>query len=515
MQKLRLLLIVVLAMLITVPAMAQNTPADLGLPAGDRILAWVAPAPAPNRQAANQAGEIVYFNADGTIESVLTLPDGTTRVTPCGNATSPDGETFAFVTTVTAGNIESGNIYTVRGTGNPTLLIEEVNPMSCVGSSTLQYTDDSAVMGLIDYRQDAEIMLSVTGTLQLYDTSDNSLINSFENITDFDLGAGNGAFIGFFKNDRNEATEVAVFFWDGSNDREVATIVAEEDCYYTSGSVETLPDGRLVAVLGNRCNNDPTTWEIYLIDPSARSSQRVASGDADGRYFTFTESNSVYSSPDGSNIFFTVPDGLTNRTVRILAAPVDSLDAPETVVDRFALMPSLSALPYVPGNASAQVSPDGRYLAVVQNTPNNDATLNVIDLSAPDLPPIQISAGDRRDTFNEVVFSDDSSLLFYVAGADAGGNNSLFVLNLSTGSESRVTRGRFAQGVLSPAANLMAVMKWEVFNEEEPPYLTLLILDTFSTAEAVIYDELETDDRGNQINPSFAYPLSWRAGSGS
>lgn len=64
-----------------------------GMVDGQRLLTWVAPGNRPGNQAAGTPGELVYFNPDGSTESILTLPQGTTRVTECGpNGTSPDGK---------------------------------------------------------------------------------------------------------------------------------------------------------------------------------------------------------------------------------------------------------------------------------------------------------------------------------------------------------------------------------------------------------------------------------------
>src|SRR5690606_2087660 len=163
-------------------------------------------------------------------------------------------------------------------------------------------------------------------------------------------------------------------------------------------------------------------------------------------------------------------------------------------------------------NATARISPNGRYLAIVVNDPNNNANLKVYDLSDPSLQAIDIDAGDQGDTIASMVFNANSDRLFYVAGTDQGGNNSLFSLDLTTGAESRIRRGRYAQIALSPDGNTLAAMNWVEFDPEEPAYLTLETIDIASTVPTVIYVGGETDDEGDLINQSFAYPLAWREG---
>ncbi|MCA9912786.1 MAG: hypothetical protein KC496_05540, partial [Anaerolineae bacterium] len=87
-----------------------------GMAAGDKVLAWVAPGEAPGRQGASSPGQLVFFSSDAEMETILELPQGTTRVMACGDhATAPDGSNFAFMTTVTAGGSESGTIYLIKG----------------------------------------------------------------------------------------------------------------------------------------------------------------------------------------------------------------------------------------------------------------------------------------------------------------------------------------------------------------------------------------------------------------
>jgi Tol biopolymer transport system component len=483
-----------------------------GMAAGDKVFAWVAPGAAPGRQGASAPGELVFFSSDGEMETVLALPQGTTRVTACGdNATSPDGSVFAFMTSVTAGGSETATLYLISGT-DPNLqeVATELNPISCVGSSSFKFTPDSSQYGYIDWPADANNAESPRGRLLIEATGDSSEVGNFENVTDFTFTETGAAFVSFFTNDRNQATEVGIFVWDGTTDREVNTLLANEDCYYTSASIEDVADGRLAVILGYRCTSGETStqWELHLVDPESRSAQLETSDIAAGRYFGFSDTNAIFAAPDATDIFFTVPDGISNQSVSLLTTPLDAVE-PTVLLDRSALMPSVSDLPYDANNVVAQVSPDDRYLAIVVNTPNNDATLHIYDMLDPSLPPIMIDAGDQGDVISMMEFTADSNTLYYVSGADEGGDNSLFALDLQTGSEARITRGRFAQGAVAPDGSLIAMMQWVVYDEDEDPYLTLEIIDTATTAETTVFVGGEVNDEGDLINQQFAYPLAW------
>lgn len=518
---LRKLTYIAVAVFALLPMMVTSAQ-DATIRDGERILAWVAPAAAPGQQSANAAGEVVYFNSDGSTETVLALPQGTTRVVPCGDsATSQDGSMFTFMTTATAGGVERGNIYMVRGASSDLEVIDnDIDPISCIGSAGFEFSPDSAIYAYIDYSDNFVQQLSPEGIFRIFDAATNTVLATFENATAFDLGAGTASYIGFFKNEDNEATEVGIFVWDGSNDREVATLRAEEDCYYNSGEVQTLASGQLLAILGYRCQPSGSApinnWQLYLVDPTNRASQLEASGltGANGAagYFVLSETNEIYSYPDNNIIAFTVPDGLSNRSAQLRVASIDDLANSTVIIERAGQFETRAVNPYTVINGSAVSSPDGRYVAVVTNSPNNDAVLNVIDLASPDLPPVTIPAGDTGFTITNMTFSPDSTKLYFVAGGDNGRNNSLFELNLATGSDFRVDRGRFAQGALSPDATRLAMMNYVEFDPDEPVYLTLEIIDIASGAKTMIFEGGEVDDVEKELlSQSFAYPLSWRA----
>ncbi|MGJ3238764.1 MAG: hypothetical protein ACFE0Q_08675 [Anaerolineae bacterium] len=484
---------------------------------GQRLLAWVGPGNRPGNQAAGTPGELVYFNADGSTESILSLPQGTTRVTECGpNSTSPDGSVFSFMVTVSAGGQETGTIYLLRGASSElTTVRADLNPASCFGSTPLQFSPDGSQFAFIEWSLNATNQTSPFGFLRIYDTASASETASFENVTSFDLTDSGAAWVNFYTNNNGEATEVALTTWDGSVDIEVSSLVANEEnrCYYNSASITESSEG-LVAILGYRCNRGDITstqWQLYNIDPINRTAQLERSDVAAGRYFYFSQTNAIFTSPDRSQIFFTLPDGISNQSASLLTTGVGTIE-PVTLLDRSAIMPSVSDLPYDANNATTILSPDRRYLAVVVNTPNNDATLYVYDLSDADLPPIAIDAGDRGDTISSMIFSAGSDQLYYVAGSNEGNNNSVFALNLSTGTESRIRRGRYAQMALSPAGDALAIMNWVEFAPDEPRYLTLEVIDVASTAPTVIYVGGEVDEEGELANQSFIYPLAWRQG---
>jgi hypothetical protein len=485
-----------------------------GLTGNERILAWIAPAQRPGGQGASQAGELVFFNPDGSTETILDLPDGTTRVTSCGSNAESSSGAYAFVVTATTGGEEKGTVYLMQGASSELKTVaSDLNPASCVGSAPFQFSPDGSRFAFLDWPLGATNMVSPYGILRIFNTADASQVASFENVTEFKLTDTGALFVNFFPNDDGEATEVAVTTWDGTVDTEVTSLVAEEEnrCYYTSSSIAQVASG-LISIMGYRCDrgdNTNTQWQLYLIDPNNRTAQLAVGENAAGRFFVFSDTNAIFAAPDGNSILFALPDGINNQSVSLYSSPVSSI-SPTVVLDRSGIMPAVSDLPYDANNAVAQVSPNGRYLAMVVNTPDNSANLHVYDLSDTSTQPIVIDAGDPGDTVASMVFSAASDRLYYVAGTDQGGNNSLFALDLTTGAESRIRRGRYAQIVLSPDGTTLAAMNWVEFDPEEDRYLTLEVVDVASTVPTVIYIGGEVGEDGKLANASFAYPLSWR-----
>ena len=479
--------------------------------ADGKILAWVAPAAAPGRQASDEPGQLVYFSPNGAMEVLLDLPESITRVTACGDAsTSPDGSIFAFITTVSAGGGESASLHLIRGASSDIETVaEDLNPMACSGSSNFHFSPDGARFGFIDWPEDANNAGSPIGRMLIYNASDASQEANIENVTDFTLTNDGAAFVSFFLDGDGDATEVAVSTWDGNNDREVATLRSEENCAYTSASIARMSGSQLAVILGNRCSGQSTQWQLQIVDTEATSAQLEASDATGGRYFPYSDTNATWASPDGDTLWFTVPDGVSNQSVSLYSTPIDSISATQ-VIERFALMPTISDLPYDANNATAVLSPNGQYLAIVRKDGNDDAVLYVVNLAEPSLDPVQFDAGDRGDTIAVMKFSQDSSELVFVAGTDEGGNNALLTMDLATGNENRISRGRYAQIAISPDASRIAAMSWNVWDDDEDPYLQLVVFDVEASGETVIFEGGEIDGEGNLINQQFAYPLSWR-----
>ncbi|NWF68502.1 MAG: hypothetical protein HXY40_05400 [Chloroflexi bacterium] len=502
-----LLLCCTLLALAAAPASAQG---------GGRWLVWLANGIEPGQVDVNAPGQLVWMDSTGAITPIMDVPAPASRVQACGDApNSPGGNLFMFYV-----GMQEGTLYALRGADTP-IEVARVHALTCLGSGTMRFSSDGARLAYIDYEQPNEGDEYIRGTFRIIDTTSLQPTplrdGDIENTVDFDLNTSAAAYIRFFTNDRGEVTEAAVNLWNGSATQEVATLVpeSENDCRYTSASVALLDDGRILSVLGQRCrqgSDTGTRWKFFVIDPTTRTVEETLSEAAAGQFASESRTNNLYVTADGSNVYFTVPDGVSLNTVGLRRVSLADM-APHEVLARSVVMPRYTLRPYDWSDpASPVLSNDGRWLALAVSTPDNDGSVQVVDFSAPDTPPIALSAGDRGAVISMMAFTQDNTRLLYVAGGTTGNDNSLFALDLASASEFRVSRGRFADGVVSSDGAQVAIMEWQrPTDDRDPLYLALAIIEVNTSAYTPIFMGAEIVD-GRVANPRFAYPLTWRAG---
>lgn len=480
---------------------------DFGIKEDEKLLVWVAEAQRPGRQGAQNPGELAWIDSQGNFESFMALPPQTTHVMTCGqnSALSPDGESLAFYV-----GADMGTLHILRGTDSLFVVDVDFHAMGCAGNGTFQFFPDSSQFAYIDYIPGSLEGSYSEGMLRIYNNTTFEQIRQFEQVTSFDIEGSQIAYTRFFKNDKNEAVEAAVVLWDGETDREVATLFSENDCSFNNGTVKLLPDGNIIAIMGHRCSTGDTrtNWQYYVISPENRTSTQITQNPQVGRFFAFSRTNTIYSSPDGSTTYFTVPDGITNHTVTLVGVDMNSM-AMNPVIEQHGIMPRYSNNPFAAENHPSIMSPNGIWLGMVRNTADSEASLALVDLSQPDLPTIEVNAGSRGDQIVEIEFTPDSNRIVYVAGGDNGGDNSIWGVDLATGNNFRIRRGKYGWGVLSPDGGRIALINWAPTENNKPPYATLVIVDIESTQETLLFNGGEVVN-GDLTGVRFAMPITWR-----
>jgi Tol biopolymer transport system component len=406
--------------------------------------------------------------------------------------------------------LDAGSLYVMRSGAEP-VAIGDVGYLSCLGHGTFRFTPDSSKMVYMSFDETATQRSFAAGFLKVVETATLNAVLSRENVSAFDVTDDGVLYVSLFTNDRDEADEAAVVWWDGSSEREVATLLPQTDCYFTSVEATISPSGAYILSMGHRCRagETRTSWQLYTVDPDSRSAALAGSDFAPGAFATHTRSNYAWFSPDGSTLYFTVPDGLTANSVAIAAAEVSDMSI-SVVVERQAIFPTFSGS----ANAYPSISADGSWMALTVTSPNADNNLFALGLTNPDVPPIVIGAGSRGDTVSALGFTPDSDTVVFVAGGDEGDNNSLFELDLASASETRIARGRFgSQMALSPDGSQIALIDWQVLEDEpDPAYVNLVIAERESGSVATVFTGADVVD-GEATNLRFASPLTWMKSS--
>ncbi len=443
-------------------------------------------------------GQIGLIDRSGTVTPLMDVPSTASRVTACGDtATSPDGRYFAFYI-----GGDSGNLYLTDGTNAP-VMVDPISYLACLNG--LRYAPNSSRFGFIDYPANATKSEYAAGRLRIVNTSDLKELTYVDNVVAFDMDNGGAVYVKFFTNNKNEANEASVNLWDGTKEHEVVTVVpTDPPCRFTSAQVGISRDN-LLLMMGQRCTSGDkrTRWQLYTIDAVNGSATLAGSDFQPGGFVPYSRTNNLFFAPNGSTAYFTVPDGVTAYTVALASVNLSNMSI-GVPVPRQAVFPNFSGAP----NAFPQLSPDGRWLSLVVTSPNADNQLLALDLNTPDASPITSGARSRGDIIPDLVFAPDSSHVYYIAGSS---DNALYSLDLGVGSEKRIARGNFAEGMaLDPAGTTVALLNTATVSDTtQPPFLNLVLVDLTSGDLSTLYVGADTAD-GKVNNPRFAYPLAWR-----
>ncbi|MCL4878691.1 MAG: hypothetical protein KJ064_18670 [Anaerolineae bacterium] len=472
---------------------------------GDQLLVWTAPAVLPDTQAANATGDVALVDSAGNVVPVVKVPDGANRVIACGaNALSPDGRHFAFFMGVDSN--QGGEIFLMTDGGTPTP-IDKVQYLACQGGNgRFNFSPDSSRYAYIAYESDARQSEFADGTLRVGSTSDYSVAFEERNVTSFDITDEGVGYLQFFTNEKREADEAAIAFWDGSSAREITAFNVAEGCRYTSGYIKVGPNGHLWVVIRELCR-DRNEWQLYDVNPEDRSVLVVLKEEPRGASVSYAETNNIIFSPDGETMFYTLPDGVGANSVTLYAAPASDFAAKKVVINGKARFRTYGGSV----NANPVISPDKNWLAVVSDDGNSNYKLHIVNLANPDAAPLEVEAGSRGDSITFVQFTADSSRLIYTAGGVNGADNSLFAMELSSGSAFRIQRGNFTGwAAVSPAGDEVAILDYQIQAEgiRGPDFVNLEVINVDSGETTTLLTGGEVID-GEVKNTKFFAPFLW------
>lgn len=474
-----------------------------------RILVWTAQGATPGNVAADNPGQLAYINGSGVVTPLADVLAGSSRVQVCGpNAVSPDGRLIGIYQGIVGGVTSS--LYISTEGGAPALANDMFQPIGCVGANGIfSYSPDSSYMTLIEYERDFNVGFA-DGTMRILDTTTFEELFSERTIVGFEQTPEGVLFVRFFRDDRSEADEVAVTFWDGNIDREIISFFAEDDCRYLNANIATAPDGLQWLGLVQRCSGQ-TSQNVYRVNPQDRTVELIFSVDSPGGFPQSTEANRFYFSTNGNSLFYTIPDGFTLETVSLNRYDIDT-GTQTTLIDRQVVIAGVDGSDT--GNEPTLVSPNGQWLTVVTTDPDGSRSrLNFYNLTDPTAEPIVIEAGGRDDVFSFLQYTRDGNRLVYVSGGRFGNDNSLFFIDMTSDNLNplRVRRGNFSSfAALSPDGNEIAIADFFVLEESDrgPDYLVLKVINLDTSEEVVLYEGGEVID-GQSQNLEFMVPVYW------
>ncbi len=459
------------------------------------LLAWMSTGADPTHA---KGGQIALLDRAGKVSPLVQVPNGATHITSCGDdATSPDGRYYAFFV-----GDDSGTLYLMDAAQAPQQ-VDTVSYLDCL--TAFHYAPDGRRFGFIDFPANATRSDYAAGTLRLFSSASIQQTAQFDNVVAFNLTASGAVFVSFFANSKNEADEASVSVWDGTNQREIVSLVpTEANCRFTSAQIG-MAGTQYLTMLGQRCTTGDTSphWQLYAVDPGGDSATLIATDAQPAAFVTFARTNNLYFAPNGSTAYFTVPDAVTAYTVAVAALDLKdySISVP---VDRQAVFPNYSGAP----NAFPRRSPDGRWLAMVITSPDSENQLLALDLNSPNADPITGSPRSRGNLIPDLAFTPDSRRVLYIAG---GVDNALYALDLKSGTEQRIVRGNFAEGMAlaSDGRTVALLNNAHVDDPAQPAYVNLVLADLNGETLTTLYPGADVVN-GKVSNLRFAYPLTWR-----
>jgi len=431
------------------PAQATDTPAAVAAaPTATSIPPTPAAPVAANTNYVlafnNNTGSVVRYTQDGQGADMVKASGGKPLAYLC--AAAPTGKVTLFTGIESKG---AQGIYNPDGTLVQAL--DDNSGLACSLTGGIQVSPNQSRLGVVQYGPDAAGKTFLLGKLSIRDLGAAKEVAKFDSVTAYQLQDDGVLYLQFFTNDKGEANQADLMWWDGSKSRPVQREIASlQDCQFTSGRVLHLGD-KAYSLFGEKCKNKGTSWRLMRTDFAGGNSTNIASGQAGGDYFTKTGTNGIWALPDGSALLIAVPHGLSQEVGVLLRVNLSD-NSVSTVIGSV-------VLDLHPQNPPRRFvfSPAGDRLAVVTRDGNGGEALYVLNLAnlgnASDLTPL--AGGKRSDRVGALAWTADGGRLYYVISGDLNG---LYYQTFSGASERNlVVRGMF-QGLAITENGAMAAV---------------------------------------------------------
>lgn len=501
----RRLLFALLLLTIAVPLSAQDAPAPAGA-----LVVWLSEGAEPERKEPAAGSQLAAVFPNGVLTTLLEFDRTVIGVSRCSSAhTSADGRRFAFFASAPAAGNDTGTLYQMTDFGAP-VAIGTIHRLACALNG-FAYSPDSTQVAYINYQNFTDQSEFITGTLTVRDTEELQERAQIERASALSWNGTELIALQYFTNADGQADEAVVSIWDGAATRELASVVAAQNCRFTGGQISAAGADKIVMVMGERCRGGDgrTRWQFYVVDRASGSATLALSAAQDGGAFVSTQTYNITSLNDGATALFTAADGVSRDTAAVYSVDLNTLGAANPVIGRAGVFRRYVPLRYTLGEiAPAVFSPNGQFWAVVTALPDK-SELVILDFAALDAPivvPLQRSG----DSVRVMGFTADSSALIYVAGALGGGDNAVFRLDLATGVEQRLARGQYANAMAVRSDGATALLQYRRTEEAQSrPYVDLVLVNPDGSQQDLL-GGVVLDEEGFLQTVRFAVPLTWR-----
>jgi len=400
---------------VQVEVLATATPVkvDVGNVGSPRVFAWN-----PN------TAQLTWFGKDAKMSAVGQPDLSKSNFSICG--VTPNGD----------------NLIVLQGTdmlllplngGAPVTLGQNIT-LACDLPGRTQISPDGNRLATIKYTVDAISQSYASGVLRVVKIPDATQQTTLDNVVSFDLQNDGVVAVQFFNNTKGQAKTADIIFWDGNKIRKIEESLGVQnkddkaDCEFVAGKALRVAE-RVYILFGEKCKQIGNTWRIRRVDFSGANGQDLVSGktgaNGSAAYFTNAATNEMYVFPNGNDILFTVPNGVSSDLVNVERLST----ADSTVKD---VLQSVASDEFMR-------SPDGKFYLFVTRNGDKTEQLYLYDLTQPDKSPAAVTGGGKLDRITGAAWQKDSQRLFYNITGDT---QALYSYNLK-GESNLIARGTF------------------------------------------------------------------------
>ncbi len=406
----------------------------------------------------NDDGQVEMLSTSGESEVLVDFPPGqfANEAKVCGqDAWTKDESGVAIYTGAAEGTLA---IFPLGG-GTP-LTLGKAHRMACAGPATFQFSPSRDWIGYISYRAESLDRDFPYGDLILLKAAEGAAVATFDWTTAFALYDDGALMLRFYPDGKGNATEADLDWWrTGGQQRNLTTLEPvyppdkpDAECGFTSGAVAQV-DKNAYVLVGQKCETGAANWRLLSIPLDGGAATEIASGVPGGGFFSGYFTTQLIPTADKSGFLVAVPSGLTRNTVQLgwvtfsgTVTPV--LEGHHIIADRFG--EKLSE------GRHMLIAPDGKTLAFVTSTANQEQTLWLLDLSTVGGTPVAVEEMGVNQRIFHYVWGANNTLYFA-----AGSVESSSLKSVKPGEAAqRIARGRFFRLAVSYNGDKIAAAEW-------------------------------------------------------